>query len=122
MDKHKQRFLLFDLLKILAICLVVLIHIPTTVEHPNLSFLNFKNNTYGIGNIIATHFGGWGVIIFLIVSGALIEYTSGTGTKNNFNYMNFMEKRLVRIYPAYWFSLLLAAAFNPEMRNFSLLE
>jgi|SRR5665647_94645 len=122
MDKHKQRFLLFDLLKILAICLVVLIHIPTTVEHPNLSFLNFKNNTYGIGNIIATHFGGWGVIIFLIVSGALIEYTSGAGTKNNFNYMNFMEKRLVRIYPAYWFSLLLAAAFNPEMRNFSLLE
>jgi peptidoglycan/LPS O-acetylase OafA/YrhL len=96
--------------------------IPTTVEHPNLSFLNFKNNTYGIGNVIATHLGGWGVIIFLIVSGALIEYTSGTGTKNNFNYMNFMEKRLVRIYPAYWFSLLLAAAFNPEMRNFSLLE
>ena len=60
MDKHKQRFLLFDLLKILAICLVVLIHIPTTVEHPNLSFLNFKNNTYGIGNVIATHLGDWG--------------------------------------------------------------
>lgn len=121
MTEHKQRFLFFDLLKILAIILVVLVHIPS-MEHPNLSFLNFKNNPIGIENIIMTHIGGWGVIFFLIVSGALIEYTEGQRLQNNFNYMDFIEKKLVRIYPAYWLSLVFAVVFNPEMLNFPLVE
>jgi peptidoglycan/LPS O-acetylase OafA/YrhL len=121
MTENKQRFLFFDVLKILAIILVVLVHIPS-MEHPNLSFLNFKNNLFGIENIIITHVGGWGVIIFLTVSGALIEYTNGSKLKNNFNYRNFIKKRLVRIYPAYWFSLVLAVVFNPELLNFPPVE
>lgn len=92
------------------------------MEHPNLSFLNFKNNPIGIENIIMTHIGGWGVIFFLIVSGALIEYTEGQRLQNNFNYMDFIEKKLVRIYPAYWLSLVFAVVFNPEMLNFPLVE
>lgn len=91
------RLLIFDLLRVIAIALVVISHIAQTLNIPIL------NGFYGIPNFYWVSPGGIGVTIFLVVSGAVLRLNH----PNVDNYKDFIVKRLYRIYPAYWCSLVL---------------
>ncbi len=91
------RLLIFDLLRIIATELVVTAHIAQKLNIPIL------NGTYGIPNFYFVSLGGMGVTILLVVSGAVLRLNHTNVT----NYKDFIIKRLYRIYPAYWCSLVL---------------
>ena len=99
-----NRVLMFDVLRILAILLIVVAHVGQTLKIPPLL------QSFGISPL-SGGIGEWGIVIFLLISGCVLEYNYGkkvwdAGTK--FDYIQFIEKRLLRIYPAFWFSMLLA--------------
>jgi peptidoglycan/LPS O-acetylase OafA/YrhL len=56
---------------------------------------------FGIRNFYWVTIGGFGVTLFLILSGMCLEYSYG-GQK--YSYTEFVRKRLRRIYPSYWLS------------------
>lgn len=94
------RVLLFDLLRIVAITLVVIAHIGQSLNIPILDGL------YGIPHFYFVSPGGFGITIFLIISGAVLRLNH----PNVSNYKDFIVWRLYRIYPAYWCSLALVVA------------
>jgi peptidoglycan/LPS O-acetylase OafA/YrhL len=105
-----DRILAFDIVRIIAIILVVAEHMAL----PGILSIGALNQSYGIAGFDGT-IGNWGVILFILISGCVLEYTYGKKIRNvasKFNYRSFIEKRLLRIYPAYWFSILLALLFN----------
>jgi peptidoglycan/LPS O-acetylase OafA/YrhL len=116
-DASGDQNLLFDLLRILAISMVVAIHMGNS-DVLNIPVLYQNYGLFGkIGSIsgLGGNIGNWGVEVFIILSGCVLEYTYGKriwDAASNFDYRLFIEKRLIRIYPAYWFSLLLALLFN----------
>jgi peptidoglycan/LPS O-acetylase OafA/YrhL len=91
------RLLIFDLLRIIAIALVVIAHIAQKLNIPIL------NSAYGIPNFYFVSPGGMGVTILLVVSGAVLYLNH----PKVIYYKDFIIKRLHRIYPAYWCSMVL---------------
>jgi peptidoglycan/LPS O-acetylase OafA/YrhL len=91
------RLLIFDLLRIMAIVLVVIAHVAQTLSIPIL------DGFYGIPNFYFVSPGGMGVTILLVVSGASLCLNHQSVN----DYTDFIIKRLCRIYPAYWCSLIL---------------
>ena len=77
--------------------LVVIAHISQTLSIPILS------RFYGIPNFYFVSLGGMGVTILLLVSGAVLRLNHSNVT----DHKDFIIKRLSRIYPAYWCSLIL---------------
>lgn len=86
------------------------------------------NSTQGLRN-----FGGMGVDIFFVISGAVITYVSWNLFGKPSEVLTFLKKRVIRIFPVYWLNLLLwvivfaffakalesQPAFNPEKILFS---
>ena len=103
MAENKERLLLFDLLRITGILLVVLCHIGIFCGYSLLS------NCVNIFDIFFIGAGTVGVGIFLLVSGSVLEYNHGDIKLEN--YFEFVKKRLLRVYPAYWMSLIFASLF-----------
>ena len=56
---------------------------------------------FGIRNFYWVTIGGFGVTLFLILSGMCLEYSYGG---QRYSYTEFIRKRLRRIYPSYWLS------------------
>ena len=54
------------------------------------------------GILYITNFGGVGVHIFFVISGFIMVYTSFGNKVNNFDSLNFILRRFIRIYPIYW--------------------
>lgn len=101
---------MFDLMRIAAIVGVVLAHMWYAL---GLTLLYTRSG--GWQEIITVSLGGYGVAIFLLVSGCVIEYTYGEkvwGPNANFDFLSFIEKRILRLYPAYWFSIFLGLLFG----------
>lgn len=97
----KGRIAVFDMMRILAIILILVSHMNI-----NYSFKFLFNNSWA-GNIFYLNLGNIGVLIFLCISGAAMELSKkpiDTGT----SYLKFMYRRIVRLYPAYWMSLIFA--------------
>lgn len=95
-----KRLLLFDLLRIVAIILVVIWHISTTYNIQPFTFIQYY---FGMFEVSA---GAIGVSIFIFISGALLQHTSkGINSWNEL--LTFYKKRFLRIYPALWISLIL---------------
>lgn len=94
----KKRIILFDIIRIIAIGLVIGVHILQKLGLPGGGFR-------GIQGFYWVTLGGVGVTIFIILSGMVLE--AGYGGKK-INYWQFMAKRLKRIYPVYWFSIFFA--------------
>lgn len=91
------RFIGLDLARCFAIALLLLAHICQTIGNPiggNLIRVRF----FFFGSL-----GGLAVTIFLILSGAVLELRYG---KKDINYLQFITKRCLRIYPIYYLSLL----------------
>lgn len=96
----KERLLLFDLLRIVAIIFVVIWHISTTYKIPPF---NFTKTYLGMFNL---DIGSTGVSIFIFISGALLQYTY-KDTKSWSDLLIFYKKRLLRIYPILWVSMVM---------------
>ena len=106
----KNRILMFDVMRIAAIVGIVLAHIWYA-----LGITLLYSNLGGWRQTITSSMGGYGVAIFLLVSGCVIEYTYGEkvwGSISKFDFVSFIEKRILRLYPAYWFSILLGLLFG----------
>lgn len=102
----KIRLSFFDLIRILAISLIFLSHLQF--------FFNFNDYLFGqaagtwISNVFFLSLGNIGVILFIAVSGAVLELNKKS-INNLTDYLKYMYYRLIRIYPAYWMSLISVA-------------
>ncbi len=92
---YKTHYFIFDLLRIIAITLVVTAHLAQTLRIPIL------DGFYGIPHFYYVSLGGVGVSIFLLISGAVLGLSSPK------DYKTFVVHRLYRIYPAYWCSVVI---------------
>jgi peptidoglycan/LPS O-acetylase OafA/YrhL len=99
----KKRLLFIDILKIIGVGCVLFWHL----------FYNTNNLIWFLPLYGMIHLGGIGVILFLIASGAALTYN-----QHNFNCVKniliFYYKRLVRVYPAMWLTILFTFLLLPS--------
>jgi len=89
--KFKKKLLDLEILRALAIIMIVIFHANY--------YIKFGYNLYDIGQV--------GVSLFIFVSGFLLYYTyKNINFKNGLK--NFYTKRFVRIYPLYWFAIIIS--------------
>jgi peptidoglycan/LPS O-acetylase OafA/YrhL len=126
--KVVTRFGSLDMLRGVAALLVVWQHSSETlVKLPTIQ----KNGTF-LADIASTlDFGRIGVICFFLISGFVVPYSLGMkaklGTKRK-----FIIRRFFRLFPAYWFSILVALVvgylfqinygFNNVLSNLTMLQ
>jgi peptidoglycan/LPS O-acetylase OafA/YrhL len=83
------RVLLFDVLRILGIVLILVYHMA--------GYINRQEIISGFGNL--------GVMIMVFVSGCVLEYTYG---KKKYTYIEFIRKRILRVYPVVIIAMILS--------------
>lgn len=98
---NSDRILVADLLRVIAIFMVIFSHILFSIGRP---WLQLYQVSFGVYPFMWKTWGELGVTIFLIISGFSLEYTYG-GKQIIFS--RFYLKRITRIYPIYYMSLLL---------------
>jgi len=92
------RSISLDVVRIIAIALLLTSHIAGIIHNP-------IGGTFGIKGFYYVTLGGLAVSIFLILSGI----TLGLQYSNmNISYYNFILKRFYRIYPIYYMSIILS--------------
>ncbi len=103
---QKERVLAVDLLRVIAISMVILSHVLITLSsswpgpgQAHFGFFPFYWNTWG----------EIGVTVFLVISGFGLGYTY---RGHQVGLASFVLRRIGRIYPIYYFSLLLALAIH----------
>lgn len=104
-----MRLLIFDAAKIISVFLIVLHHLPIGINE-RLGLYNVFIPVIGYPSI-----GSVGLIVFVITSGALLENKYGAGT---YGLSRFYYKRFLKIYPAYWASLIFGLITNPGLLAF----
>jgi exopolysaccharide production protein ExoZ len=72
-------------------------------------YFNFENKK--INAILGS--GIWGVDLFFIISGFVAAYSIPKGSKSFFSGMDYLVKRLIRIWPLYAFITLLSCGSTP---------
>jgi len=92
MIKQNKNLQLIQVLRGVASLLVVLLH--ATIN------LNENGKTVFLLNFFS--FGGAGVDIFFVISGFIITYTSFKGAASIKNFLPFISRRVIRIFPTYW--------------------
>jgi peptidoglycan/LPS O-acetylase OafA/YrhL len=111
----KKRLLFIDILKIIGVGCVLFWHL----------FYDTKDLVWFLPLYGTIHLGGIGVIFFLIASGAALTYNRHNfqGTKS---VLTFYYKRLIRVYPAMWLTILFIFLLMPSLLEnidyFKLLE
>ncbi|MCX6692747.1 MAG: acyltransferase family protein [Methanoregula sp.] len=101
--KEIQRILFFDILRIFFVAAIVYGH-----SHSEL-FLWFNGIFFADGyipfNIYPVGLAGISVYGLIFVSGAVLEYNY-KGIERFSEYVKFLFKRFIRLYPAFWMSLI----------------
>jgi peptidoglycan/LPS O-acetylase OafA/YrhL len=105
---HK-RLLFFDILRIIAIILVVSAHLRGLSFH-NIEYFLYNPEHYY--NMVWFSAGTVGVGIFLFISGAVLEYTHRNISTTR-DLLNFYFMRFARIYPIYWISIMVTLGIAP---------
>lgn len=109
MLKEKTKELsLIQVLRGIASLLVVFFH---ATENYRLNL-----NKEFIGGFFS--FGGAGVDLFFVLSGFIITYTSKNLVNERSNYLYFLKRRVIRIFPVYWIIIagfLLIQAILPSL-------
>ena len=103
-----DRILAFDIVRIIAVLMIISLHVGNAVDITALT------RDYGIPGLTG-QIGEWGVVLMVVLSGAVLEYVYGkkiADKAKTFDYRGFISKRILRIYPGYWFALLLALLLN----------
>jgi peptidoglycan/LPS O-acetylase OafA/YrhL len=98
-QSNADRILILDLFRVMATFMVIFSHILFTLGRPWQKY----QLSFGIHPFFWATWGEIGVTIFLILSGLSLEYTYG-GRQIEFG--PFYKKRILRIYPVYYMSLL----------------
>lgn len=98
----KERVLIADLFRVIAIFLVILSHILITIGSPQSKA---GQASFGVFPFYWNTWGEVGITLFLIVSGFGLGYKYRGG---EIKFTPFFINRIVRIYPVYYFSLLFA--------------
>jgi len=106
---EKKRLLFFDILRIVAILFIVLAHLRGLV-FMNIEFFLYNPEHYY--NMIWFSAGTVGVALFLFISGAVLEYTHRNISTIR-DLIRFYYRRLTRIYPIYWVSLIITLFIAP---------
>lgn len=110
-----NRVLMFDLLRIIAILMVVLGH---TAGFLKIQLFQETLWTPCMQAIMPGSLPQWGVALFIFISGSVLEYKYGKkvwSSNDNFDFKLFIVKRLIRIYPAFWLSMLIGVAFGSNV-------
>ena len=92
----KDRVVLLDILRVFAVGLVILAHLGSKLG-------TFYGRFFGIPHFYYVSLGGFGVTLFLILSGIVLEMNYG---HRKYTYFHFLIHRLRRIYVVYWLALL----------------
>lgn len=106
MERETERVLVADLLRVVAILLVLLSHVLISLGAP---WAEAGQPRLGIFPFVWNTWGEIGVTLFLILSGFGLGYRY-RGAPVDFR--PFYFKRIVRIYPIYYFSLLFALTLH----------
>lgn len=115
MEKQKIYFPNLNGLRFIAAFLVIIHHIE---QFKSIYGLNSYWEKIPFINII----GKLGVILFFVLSGFLITYLllSEEKTRNKISIKSFYVRRILRIWPLYFFILILAFAVLPNIKLFVL--
>jgi peptidoglycan/LPS O-acetylase OafA/YrhL len=89
-----------DLLRGGAIGLILVAHISQSIDSP-------LGGRFGIPNFYHVTLGGLAVTIFLVLSGVVLQMQYG---RKPINYPQFLMKRVLRIYPAYYLTAIVGLA------------
>jgi peptidoglycan/LPS O-acetylase OafA/YrhL len=106
---EKKRVLFFDILRILCVAIIL-------YAHNRLIYLGSINSVFFADgylplNIYSNGLQGWAVYGLIFVSGAVLQLNYSRVDKA-FRYSIFVVKRAVRLYPAFWLSLIFGLAIN----------
>jgi len=93
----KNRVTTLDALRVAAMGLVLTAHIGQELRHPLGRF-------FGFHDFYRASLGGMAVTVFLVLSGAVLQRGYGDRPLRT---GDFLAKRVVRIYPIYWMSLVI---------------
>jgi len=92
----------FDVLRILAIIIMVIFH--------SWGLYISKNPAFSIPVIGEIRLGTIGVALFVFVSGAVLELSYRV---NPTDYISFIKTRIIRIFPAFWCALIILMIVIP---------
>jgi peptidoglycan/LPS O-acetylase OafA/YrhL len=101
--QKRERMLFFDIVRILCIAVIVYDHVRWDLI-PNFNQFLFPDGT-GFFNIYTSGLQGYAVYGLIVVSGAVLEYNY-RGLEKVHEYLQFLFRRFIRIYPAFWMSLI----------------
>ena len=102
----KERIFYLDFVRAIATISIIFTHYNalfvynTSIPMPQKAIL-----TLTVGNV---YIGGWGVSLFLIISGAALMYVYD----NELDALKFWKKRFLNIYPMFWIAYISAMLFN----------
>lgn len=105
---QQSRLLFFDFLRIICIGLIVIYHIAIVLPIYEIATAPLEFNLFYL------NIGILSVSVFILVSGAVIELTY-THMKTIHDYVEYIGKRVQRIYPAFWLSLLIGLMINQQL-------
>ncbi len=102
--KNQRKFQELDSLRFVAVIAVLFLHFGT-------AFLLY-NNQYSVSDddffrSLQIIIGSKGVPLFFSISGFLIVYLLKRNDFNNFNFFEYLKRRLIRLYPPYILALLI---------------
>jgi peptidoglycan/LPS O-acetylase OafA/YrhL len=106
MEKQNERVLVVDLLRVIAIAMVILSHVLITLSS---SWPGPGQAHFGVFPFIWNTWGEIGVTMFLVISGFALGYTY---QGKQVRLAPFVLRRIVRIYPVYYFSLIFALTLH----------
>ncbi len=106
-----------DGLRALAALSVVFFHLSLRFRYPNTHFYELLNFTFKFGG----DGGSLGVWFFFILSGFLITYLlfDEKSKNGNVNILKFYMRRVLRIWPLYYLTLLIGFVIYPLILHFS---
>ena len=108
----RGRVLFFDIIRILCVAVIIYDHSRFWLV-PEFNQFFFPDG-YGPFNIYPAGLQGYAVFGLIFVSGAVIEYTY-RGLQKGESYLTFMKKRIFRIYPVFWMSLITMLLLFPGL-------
>lgn len=108
----RPRILFFDIIRILCVGIIVYDHARWDLI-PGINQFFFPDG-YGPFNLYTSGLQGFAVCGLIFVSGAVIEYNY-QGLEKLHGYLTFLFRRFIRLYPAFWMSLILGLILTPAL-------
>jgi len=109
---QKKRLLFFDIIRILCVAVIIYDHTQYDLIQGFNKF--FFSDGYGPFYIFTSGLQGYAVYGMIFVSGAVLEYNYQSISRVS-EYLQFIFKRFIRLYPAFWMSLILGIILVPAL-------